>query len=117
MPAPAAAHISNARVLVADVHSTGLPDASVDRVHTDHVLQHVVDPAVVLLEAGRILSHFRNRATSAVSGSGAEVSGYCESFPPPEPWAKRLSLPTSIRFRCPGDDGGERQPPRPGRPR
>jgi ubiquinone/menaquinone biosynthesis C-methylase UbiE len=38
-----------------DIHSIGLPDRSVDRVHTDRVLQHVADPAAVLGEARRVL--------------------------------------------------------------
>lgn len=39
----------------ADVHVTGLPDRSVDRAHTDRVLQHVEDPLAVLCEARRVL--------------------------------------------------------------
>ena len=38
-----------------DIHAVGLPDASVDRVHTDRVLQHVADPAGVLAEVARVL--------------------------------------------------------------
>lgn len=38
-----------------DVHATGLADRSVDRVHTDRVLQHVTDPLAVLREANRVL--------------------------------------------------------------
>jgi len=38
-----------------DVHAICLPDASVDRVHTDRVLQHVADPAAALREARRVL--------------------------------------------------------------
>jgi ubiquinone/menaquinone biosynthesis C-methylase UbiE len=43
------------RVIEGDMHSIGLPDRSVDRVHTDRVLQHVADPAAVLGEARRVL--------------------------------------------------------------
>lgn len=43
------------RVEEADVHRLDLPGASVDRVHTDRVLQHVDDPAQVLAEAFRVL--------------------------------------------------------------
>lgn len=45
------------QVLVAegDIHAIGMPDRSVDRVHTDRVLQHVADPAAVLDEARRVL--------------------------------------------------------------
>ncbi|HEX5561769.1 MAG TPA: methyltransferase domain-containing protein [Nocardioidaceae bacterium] len=39
----------------ADVQATGLPDRSVDRVHTDRVLQHVADPLRVLRETRRVL--------------------------------------------------------------
>ena len=39
----------------ADVHATGLQDHSVDRVHTDRVLQHVTDPLGALSEARRVL--------------------------------------------------------------
>jgi len=38
-----------------DIHSLGLPDAAVDRAHTDRVLQHVADPVTVLDEIRRIL--------------------------------------------------------------
>jgi ubiquinone/menaquinone biosynthesis C-methylase UbiE len=39
----------------ADVHHLELDDASVDRIHTDRVLQHVADPAAVVVEAARVL--------------------------------------------------------------
>ena len=39
-----------------DVHHLELDDASVDRVHTDRVVQHVEDPAVVVREAARVLA-------------------------------------------------------------
>jgi ubiquinone/menaquinone biosynthesis C-methylase UbiE len=39
----------------ADAHATGLPALSVDRVHTDRVLQHVADPLGVLREVHRLL--------------------------------------------------------------
>jgi ubiquinone/menaquinone biosynthesis C-methylase UbiE len=42
-------------VVEGDVHALDLPDASVDRAHTDRVLQHVADPAAVLREARRVL--------------------------------------------------------------
>lgn len=38
-----------------DVHSPGLAPGSVDRVHTDRVLQHVADPGLVLRRACRAL--------------------------------------------------------------
>lgn len=38
-----------------DVHVLDLEDESVDRVHTDRVLQHVADPAGVLREVTRVL--------------------------------------------------------------
>jgi ubiquinone/menaquinone biosynthesis C-methylase UbiE len=42
-------------VVEGDIHAIGLPDGSVDRVHTDRVLQHVADPGAVLGEARRVL--------------------------------------------------------------
>jgi ubiquinone/menaquinone biosynthesis C-methylase UbiE len=42
-------------VVEGDVHALDIPDASVDRAHTDRVLQHVADPAAVLSEARRVL--------------------------------------------------------------
>jgi ubiquinone/menaquinone biosynthesis C-methylase UbiE len=42
-------------VVEGDIHAIGLPDRSVDRVHTDRVLQHVADPAAALGEARRVL--------------------------------------------------------------
>lgn len=39
-----------------DVHQLDLPDQCVDRVHTDRVLQHVMDPNAVVAEAARLLS-------------------------------------------------------------
>lgn len=42
-------------VLEGDIHALALPDASVDRAHTDRVLQHVADPAVVLAEVRRVV--------------------------------------------------------------
>lgn len=38
-----------------DVHRVPLADHSVDRIHTDRVLQHVADPSDVLAEARRLL--------------------------------------------------------------
>lgn len=42
-------------VLVGDVHQLAFADRSVDRVHTDRVLQHVARPDVVLGEVARVL--------------------------------------------------------------
>ncbi|WP_024287641.1 methyltransferase domain-containing protein [Cellulomonas sp. KRMCY2] len=39
----------------ADIHELDLADASVDRVHTDRVLQHVANPVGVIAEARRVL--------------------------------------------------------------
>jgi ubiquinone/menaquinone biosynthesis C-methylase UbiE len=39
----------------ADVRALDLPAASVDRIHTDRVLQHVPEPETVLAEARRVL--------------------------------------------------------------
>jgi ubiquinone/menaquinone biosynthesis C-methylase UbiE len=50
-----AAGLPQAEVAEGDVHALDIPDASVDRVHTDRVLQHVGDPAAVLREARRVL--------------------------------------------------------------
>ena len=44
-----------ATVELGDVHALALPDDSVDRVHTDRVLQHVDDPAVAIAEVARVL--------------------------------------------------------------
>jgi ubiquinone/menaquinone biosynthesis C-methylase UbiE len=49
------AGLPQVEVLESDVHALDLPDASVDRVHADRVLQHVADPAAVLREARRVL--------------------------------------------------------------
>jgi ubiquinone/menaquinone biosynthesis C-methylase UbiE len=38
-----------------DVHTLPLADRSVDRAHTDRVLQHVTDPALVVGEVARVL--------------------------------------------------------------
>jgi len=38
-----------------DLHSLAIPAASVDKVHTDRVLQHVQDPPAALAEARRVL--------------------------------------------------------------
>jgi ubiquinone/menaquinone biosynthesis C-methylase UbiE len=38
-----------------DARALGLPAGSVDRVHTDRVLQHVPDPGAALAEARRVL--------------------------------------------------------------
>ncbi|MFE0463896.1 methyltransferase domain-containing protein [Kitasatospora sp. NPDC058965] len=43
------------RVLLADAHALPLPAGSVDRVHTDRVLQHVADVPGALAEAARVL--------------------------------------------------------------
>jgi ubiquinone/menaquinone biosynthesis C-methylase UbiE len=50
-----AAGLAQVDVAEGDIHALDLPDASVDRVHTDRVLQHVADPAGVLREARRVL--------------------------------------------------------------
>lgn len=42
-------------VRVGDIHALDLPDRSIDRVHTDRVLQHVNDPDQVLSEVARVL--------------------------------------------------------------
>jgi ubiquinone/menaquinone biosynthesis C-methylase UbiE len=47
--------VSVVEVTVGDVHHLPLPDQSVDRVHTDRVMQHVVDPASVVREVARVL--------------------------------------------------------------
>jgi ubiquinone/menaquinone biosynthesis C-methylase UbiE len=46
---------ANVRVQRGDIHHLDLADGSVDRVHTDRVLQHVTDPAAVVGEAARVL--------------------------------------------------------------
>src|SRR5437763_14016401 len=38
-----------------DIHNLHLADSSVDRAHTDRVLQHVADPSTVLAETRRVL--------------------------------------------------------------
>jgi len=40
-----------------DVQALDIPAASVDRVHTDRVLQHLPDPAAALAETRRVLRH------------------------------------------------------------
>ncbi len=49
------ADLAHVEVIEADLHAIGLPDTSIDRVHTDRVLQHVADPAAALTEARRVL--------------------------------------------------------------
>jgi len=43
-------------VRTGDIHQLDLPSGSVDRAHTDRVLQHVADPARVLAEVHRVLN-------------------------------------------------------------
>jgi ubiquinone/menaquinone biosynthesis C-methylase UbiE len=50
-----AARVPQVEVAQGDVHALDIPDASVDRVHTDRVLQHVGDAAAVLREARRVV--------------------------------------------------------------
>jgi ubiquinone/menaquinone biosynthesis C-methylase UbiE len=49
------ADLPHVEIIEADLHAIGLPDACVDRAHTDRVLQHVADPAAALTEARRVL--------------------------------------------------------------
>jgi ubiquinone/menaquinone biosynthesis C-methylase UbiE len=49
------ADLPQVEVREADVQALNLPASSVDRVHTDRVLQHVADPGTVLAQARRIL--------------------------------------------------------------
>lgn len=49
------AGLPQVEVVECDIHALDIPDASVDRAHTDRVLQHVADPAAVLSEARRVL--------------------------------------------------------------
>lgn len=51
------AGLSQVEVRDGDVQALGIPAASVDRVHTDRVLQHVPDPVAALAEARRVLRH------------------------------------------------------------
>lgn len=53
--ADSCARMPQVDVCVGDIHALGLRDASVDRAHTDRVLQHVADPAAVLAETRRVL--------------------------------------------------------------
>ena len=54
--AEAASFVSTGvEVSVGDVHHLPLVDHSVDRVHSDRVLQHVDHPAAVVSEAARVL--------------------------------------------------------------
>lgn len=46
--------ITNAAVVVGDVHALGLADDSVDVVHVHQVLQHVADPVQALRELARV---------------------------------------------------------------
>jgi ubiquinone/menaquinone biosynthesis C-methylase UbiE len=50
-----AAGLPQVEVHQADAQAPGIRAASVDRVHTDRVLQHVPDPCAVLAEARRVL--------------------------------------------------------------
>lgn len=51
----AAAGLPGVEVREADIRALDLPEASVDRVHTDRVLQHVPGPGSALTEARRVL--------------------------------------------------------------
>ncbi len=51
----AAADHPQVEVREGDVHDLDLPDGSVDRLHTDRVLQHVADPDAAVGEAARVL--------------------------------------------------------------
>jgi ubiquinone/menaquinone biosynthesis C-methylase UbiE len=42
-------------VRTGDIHHVDLPSGSIDRAHTDRVLQHVADPSGVLVEVHRML--------------------------------------------------------------
>jgi SAM-dependent methyltransferase len=46
--------VTNAEVLVGDVHALDLPDAGFDVVHAHQVLQHVADPVQALREMARV---------------------------------------------------------------
>ena len=50
-----ASHYPQAEVGQGDVHHFNLSEASVDRIHTDRVLQHVAEPHAVVAEAARVL--------------------------------------------------------------
>lgn len=49
-----AAELDAAELVLADLHDLPLDDACVDRVKADRVLQHVVDPSIVLAELHRV---------------------------------------------------------------
>ena len=49
------AELAQVTVQQGDIHALPYADASVDRAHTDRVLQHVADPGRVLAEARRVL--------------------------------------------------------------
>lgn len=49
------AFLPKIEVIEGDIRALGLPAASVDRVHTDRVLQHVPEPGTALAEARRVL--------------------------------------------------------------
>ncbi len=55
MAAEAARRVPAAQIRVGDAHALPLAGASVDRVRTDRVLQHVDDPATAIAEAYRVL--------------------------------------------------------------
>jgi ubiquinone/menaquinone biosynthesis C-methylase UbiE len=53
--AAATADLVQVEVRAGDIHRLEMPDDSVDRVHTDRVLQHVDEPAAVLKDAYRVI--------------------------------------------------------------
>jgi ubiquinone/menaquinone biosynthesis C-methylase UbiE len=53
--AEVASNYAQVNVVRGDIHHVGLASQSVDRVHTDRVLQHVADPDTVVAEVARIL--------------------------------------------------------------
>jgi len=51
----AASNLAQVTVRQGDIHHLDLANGSVDRVHTDRVLQHVADPEAVVAETARVL--------------------------------------------------------------
>jgi ubiquinone/menaquinone biosynthesis C-methylase UbiE len=76
--AHATAGLDHVEVRVGDVHGLDVADRSVDRIHTDRVLQHVESPDAVVAEAARVL-----RADGMAAFAEPDWDTFVVDFPEP----------------------------------